>query len=176
MSNIFFTADTHFSHHNMALLRGFSSAEEHDEILIQNINNMITRQDILYILGDMCWKNTYDVFYNRINCKNIHLILGNHDKPNLKNKKLFASVSQIKNIKLDTAFISMCHFPIACWDHSHWGSWHLHGHTHGQFVGSGKCYDAGVDNNNLKPISFDDVRSIMRILKDNNNLKTNIYF
>lgn len=51
----------------------------------------------------------------------------------------------------------LCHYPLATWDRSHFGSYHLHGHSHGKHQGSGLSLDVGVDSNQFSPVSIDDV-------------------
>jgi len=57
--------------------------------------------------------------------------------------------------------IVMCHYPFAHWDREHYGSIHLHGHSHGKHVASGKILDVGVDCHNFYPISLEEVAEIM---------------
>jgi len=59
----------------------------------------------------------------------------------------------------------LCHYPLARWDRSHYGSWHLHGHCHGNYHAlDGFIFDVGVDNCNFEPISLGDVVSQMAVL------------
>jgi len=45
----------------------------------------------------------------------------------------------------------------------------LHGHSHGGLNPIGKQYDIGVDNNNFYPISYEQLRIIMKDKPDNFN-------
>ena len=57
----------------------------------------------------------------------------------------------------------LCHYPLAVWDRKHYGAWHLHGHSHGQYrPGEGFIFDAGVDTNFFSPISIDGVVGQMK--------------
>ena len=80
----FFTADTHLGHTNIIKYcnRPFKSTSEMDATIINNINEVVKSDDILYHLGDFSLGNPgYIINYlERINCKKIRLILGNHDK------------------------------------------------------------------------------------------------
>ena len=43
--------------------------------------------------------------------------------------------------------VVLCHYPIACWNRQHHGSWHLHGHSHGNYkIPEGKILDVGLDS------------------------------
>jgi calcineurin-like phosphoesterase family protein len=57
--------------------------------------------------------------------------------------------------------IVLCHYPFAEWDRKHYGSWHLHGHSHGNYHGQGLIYDVGVDTNNFTPVSLEQITEIM---------------
>lgn len=56
---IYFTSDLHLGHANVIrhCNRPFSSAEELDEVLIQNWNSRVTNNDTVYILGDLMFRN-----------------------------------------------------------------------------------------------------------------------
>lgn len=90
--NVYFTSDTHFGHKNIVRgttewenardkVRDFDTLEEHNQVLIDNINGMVKENDILYHLGDWSFGGIENIweFRRQINCRNIHLILGNHD-------------------------------------------------------------------------------------------------
>jgi len=90
MPNIFFTADMHISHANIIrhCNRPWVSIEEHDETLINNWNSVVSKKDMVYLLGDfaMIPKQTdgtprmklYRKLRLRLNGK-IFLVIGNHD-------------------------------------------------------------------------------------------------
>ena len=189
---LFFTSDTHYSHSNICsattnwsvndgYARKFDSLEDMNQRLVDNINNMVGENDILIHLGDWSFGgfDKIEEFRSQINCKNIHLVLGNHDDHISRNKeniqKLFSSVQDY--LKLDIrrpinkatvekfSFICM-HFPIISWDNMNRGVMHLFGHVHlppHLRVMEGKAMDVGVDGNGLEPISLDEV---VKILKD----------
>lgn len=89
MSQIFFTADTHFGHENIIKFckRPFKSVKNMDNQILCNINNIVKKEDTLIHLG-------YFGFQNRNNLKSIKgqiigkfiLIAGNHDNNNLRNE------------------------------------------------------------------------------------------
>jgi calcineurin-like phosphoesterase family protein len=188
---IFFTSDTHYSHANICsattnwsvnegYARKFDSLEDMNQRLVDNINNMVGEDDILIHLGDFSFGgfDKIEEFRSQINCKNIHLVLGNHDHHIERNKegvqRLFSSVQHYINLDLRRPinkattekykFVCM-HFPIASWDSMNRGVIHLHGHVHlppHLRVADGKAMDVGVDGNGLEPISLDEVLSIMK--------------
>jgi len=156
----FFTADLHLGHEGVLAMsaRPFASIEEHDDHLIENINAVVCERDRLFILGDFCWHGA-ESYAKRINCKNLHLIWGNHDRPNYG--KWFKTAEDVAEIKLpQSSFgqeaaeikVFLSHYPHAYWPASHYGSLHLYGHLHGEqeetlaalFPGR-RAMDVGVD-------------------------------
>ena len=77
-SVIRFIGDTHFGHINMALHRGFSSIEEHDEYIIDRWNSVVKKHDTTLILGDVTMEKTNYEIINRLKGFK-KVILGNHD-------------------------------------------------------------------------------------------------
>jgi len=53
------------------------------------------------------------------------------------------------------------------WPASFHGSWLLYGHSHGRLVDIGKQYDIGVDNNSFYPVSFEQIKEIMKAKESN---------
>jgi calcineurin-like phosphoesterase family protein len=188
---LFFISDTHYSHSNICsattnwsvnegYARTFDSLQDMNQRLVDNINNMVGENDILIHLGDWSFGgfDKIEEFRSQINCKNIHLVLGNHDHHIERNKegiqRLFSSVQQYlrlevrrPNGKLVEKFSFVCmHYPIASWHDMNQGVIHLHGHVHLPSelrISEGKAMDVGVDGNRLDPISMDDVLDIMEI-------------
>jgi calcineurin-like phosphoesterase family protein len=189
---LFLTSDTHFGHSNICrattkwtgadnVTRDFKSLDHMNDTLVNNINEVVGEDDILIHLGDWSFGGfeNIELFRNRINCKNVHLVLGNHDGHIERNRENIQSVFSSVNhyIKLDVRRPSqkgkgqvdkfnfvLCHFPIASWDGLNDGVIHIHGHVHlppHHRVGNGKSLDVGVDGNNLKPIDLDEVLRIM---------------
>lgn len=100
-NNIWFTSDTHYQHKNLCLgvsewddkeksCRKFQILEEMNELIVKNINDNVKENDTLYHLGDWSFGGIENIweFRKRINCKNIHLIFGNHDHHIIGNKVL----------------------------------------------------------------------------------------
>jgi calcineurin-like phosphoesterase family protein len=192
--NIWFTSDTHYDHSNICrattkwidadhITRDYKSLDHMNDHLVEQINQNVKQDDILFHLGDFSFGGLNNViqFRNRIVCNNIHLVLGNHDQHIAKDqnnlKRLFSSVQEyleldlrmyddpIKQTKLvmKQDFVLM-HYPIQSWNLMNHGSIHLHGHVHlpiYQRLGKGKMMDVGVEGNNMKPISITEVMQIM---------------
>lgn len=80
-SKIFFTSDTHFGHSNIIKFcnRPFKDAEEMDRVLIENWNNKVPEDGLVFHLGDFGWGGyqEYKKIRDQLNGK-IILIKGNH--------------------------------------------------------------------------------------------------
>lgn len=168
---IYFTADTHFAHDWMRSLRGFPTVEIHDDVILEGINETVGANDTLYHLGDFAWTQE-ESFFKRIKCKNIHLIQGNHDRA--KVGKLFKTVCDTAEIKINGDKVFLSHYPHAYWPASHYGSYHLYGHVHGQrestlnlvFPGR-RSIDVGLDNayrliGLYRPFSWAEIKEILK--------------
>jgi len=157
----FFTSDTHFGHNNIIdyCKRPFHDIDDMNDQLIENINRVVSVTDELFHLGDFAFGGGKPGdFREKINCENIHLIMGNHDphkndgSPTDALAEWFASIRSMATVKLvadhglTTAKAHLCHYPIESWRGKNNGYIHLHGHTHG-LLDSGGIWrmDIGVD-------------------------------
>jgi calcineurin-like phosphoesterase family protein len=107
---LWFTSDTHYNHANICsattqwvnpvTLRDFKSLEHMNACLVGNINEKVGQDDILFHLGDWSFGGFESIqkFRDQIVCKNIHLILGNHDHHIANNhegvQSLFSSINK----------------------------------------------------------------------------------
>lgn len=93
---------------------------------------------------------------------NKFLIKGNHDR-NTSLKDGWGGIFDFKEIKVEGQHITLCHFSLRTWNHSHHGSWSLFGHSHGTLPDdpNSLSIDVGVDCHNYFPISFEEVKRIM---------------
>lgn len=171
-----FTADTHFGHANIIrhCRRPFGCVSEMDDELIRRINERVASDDWLYHLGDFSFRGGDPAGYrDRIRCRNVVLILGNHDPQTVSGAvraefaSLFREVHHLLKIKVahdgGHQLIVLCHYAMRVWDRSHHGTWHLYGHSHGTLPDdpSSLSWDVGVDANQFAPLSLDDLAAIM---------------
>jgi calcineurin-like phosphoesterase family protein len=171
---LFFTSDPHYGHENILKYchRPFSSIEEHDEELIRLWNETVPEDGIVFILGDIgfCSETYLKTILNRLNGK-IYWIIGNHDwrriTPGIMNR--FECITQQMVITVDNKLVYLNHFPFLCYpDSDRHPVYQFFGHVHsGPLSGSSdisklvhlnkRQYDVGLDNNEYKPISFQDI-------------------
>lgn len=181
----FFTSDTHFGHNNIIKYtqRPFANSREMDEAMIARWNEAVDERDTIYHLGDFSLSDAKFVehIFPRLNGR--IKVLGNHwhhDKrwiPQGFGKTRFVSASEIpveilppivvlsfKHIrnKGRPQVIVLCHYAMAKWDRGHHGSWHLYGHSHGAYSNGGLSMDVGVDCNDFRPFSLEEVTERMQ--------------
>ena len=176
-NKVYFTADTHFNHANIIKFcnRPFKNVEQMNETLIANWNYVVGENDIVFHLGDFClggaaeWTKLLD----RLNGK-IYLILGNHDLKNIRQGFIqrFEHVALQMFIMVDKQKMYLAHYPFLCFEGGYKDVWQLFGHVHTRKNNTGidaerlqylypTQYDVGVDNNDFKPVSFEEVKSII---------------
>lgn len=132
---IYFISDLHFGHSNIIRFdnRPFTSVEEMDNTLITNWNNVITNDDLVYILGDISWYNSQKAceILKQLKGKKI-LIRGNHDKftNDINYKKQFIEITDYKDIVVNNQLIILSHYPIMFWKKQWRNVIHLYGHVH----------------------------------------------
>lgn len=167
---IYFTSDLHFSHGNIIkhANRPFRSADEMDSVLIRNWNNTVSNEDEVYVLGDFTMKGPEiaENFIYTLNGK-IHLIKGNHDRfvdNKTFDKTLLEEITNYKEMVYQNTRFMLFHYPILEWNHYFRNAIHLHGHQHNHkdYNLENKKnkllrYDVGVDANDFKPVSIDDI-------------------
>lgn len=177
MSNLFFTSDVHFGHSNIIKFcnRPFASVEEMNEGLIERWNAVVNPGDTVWSLGDfafMPFDKTMEVI-KRLN-GDLHMVLGNHDQKIAQNRKelldsgLVKEIRDYKELSHNKQRICLFHYAQRAWNGSHYGSWQLFGHTHGDMEPYGKSVDVGVDSPYVtgeapyRPFSFEEVEAFMR--------------
>jgi len=151
------------------------STDNMDEEIIHNINNLVSSDDILYFLGDFCRPglSTKEAkkYRERIRCKTMHFVRGNHDKPGYDS--IFSTADDVLVHELPQGMFFLSHYPHATWHRSHRGSFHLYGHEHATFEDKmnhlfpkRRSMDVGVDNAAIllgayRPFSVEEVVSIL---------------
>jgi calcineurin-like phosphoesterase family protein len=189
-----FSSDLHIAHTNVIHLskRPFKNVEEMEQTIIANFNKLVKPDDVLYLLGDVSLgkKDSWIRFLDSLVCKNVILVVGNHDKWASIPKDMVLGVFEVVRIRMHRKTFLLSHYPYRC---SIWrvlrkrlhpstlskkrpkdtGLWLLHGHDHRatQLVDyHPRMFSVGVDANNFKPISIDEIISIIQ-KKEKTNVK-----
>ena len=184
--NVFITSDCHFSHKNIcrgvtgwrttdgkipiSSTRDFPTLDLMNDTIVNNINSKVGQDDTLIMLGDIAFGGfeNITIFLDRLICKNIHLVLGNHDHHISNNRggiqDMFLSVQNYLEANINGENFVMTHYPFESWNGLNKGVIHLHGHVHlpaSRKWGNGKRLDVGVDGNNLFPYSLTEIVHMM---------------
>ena len=131
----FYISDLHIGHKNILAFdsRPFFTLVEMHDCLIANWNSRVTKNDEVYILGDMFWRNEEaPKILSQLKGRK-YLVLGNHDRVNAEMAKHFVWCDRrLEYIKDEGQKVVLCHYPIAHWDgQDHTPQTiHLYGHIH----------------------------------------------
>lgn len=174
--NIFFIADTHFGHKNACVftkedgskLRPWNSAEEMNEQLVKNWNEVVRKQDKVYHLGDVAIPRKGLDVLARLNGDKI-LIRGNHDIFKLKDYLLYFHDIRGAYVRDNIIFT---HVPIHPESKSRFKA-NVHGHLHARRVmkeldNKKMVYDpfyfcVSVENIDFRPIAYEEILKIYNI-------------
>ena len=183
---VWITSDTHYHHKNIcrgvtnwrtqegdipvSSTRDFRDLDEMDSTIVNNINLKVGPNDTLIHLGDVAFGGYERIgqFLDRLVCKNIHLVLGNHDQNIVKNKEdiqsRFLSIQNYLEANICDVDFVLCHYPLQSWNNLNKGVIHLHGHCHLSFQnkwGNGKRLDVGMDGNGMYPYKITEIVHMM---------------
>ena len=179
--DVFFTTDFHLFHNNVIRFdnRPFKDVHEMHVAIEERWNEVVGPKDVVIYLGDLSFARREDKQYvenmlDRLN-GTMHFVLGNHDKyDEIKKMSRFVSVQDYLEVRInhfdnsdsrvETLFCCM-HYPIYSWNKAHHGSYHIHGHCHGNlhhgedasFYNNRRVIDAGCMLHDYRPISYKEV-------------------
>lgn len=178
---IYFTSDTHFYHNNIIKYcdRPFVSIEEMNDRIIENWNDKVPKDSIVFHLGDFAFCSEYNLkeLVSQLNGY-IILIKGNHDsKNNNFLESIFPEVYSQFHLVVNKQLIYLNHFPLLCYPKH---AWNFFGHVHSKpgisnidtprlKYCTSTQYDVGVDLNNYTPLAFCEVRDKIQAQIDNNS-------
>ena len=177
----FWTSDQHIGHLNIVryCARPFADVHEMREVIIARYNEMVGPDDLVYHLGDVAMDEKYVApFVTRLNGRKI-LISGNHDKchPCHKNHErmrrkylTYGFEDVLTHTFYEPLGVAMCHLPYAG-DHKddrfpehrpkNEGKPLLCGHIHEKWREHGPMLNVGVDANDFRPVTEDQVRQFV---------------
>lgn len=188
----FWTSDLHFQHIKAVedFRRGiFNSLDEMNYGIVNNINNVVTENDTLFILGDVFFQPKKKLEENKnilsnIRCKDIRVAVGNHDSIGslvaigFKPENIF----ETKLIKIQSVEFVIGHFPYVDFINERdrkdraWLPFpsmminpstgkpfnRLSGHVHESWRIRPHNLNVGVDTNNFKPLSENDIMDLFK--------------
>ena len=98
----------------------------------------------------------------------------NHEGAALQNKKHFQWIKEYHELKVrdpdcsnGVQRIILFHYAMRVWRGDSRGNWHLYGHSHGNLpdLEDRLSFDIGVDCHDFYPLSYDEVKAIMKTKK-----------
>ncbi len=168
----FFTADYHLGHFNIIKYCGrpFKTLEEMNETIIRNHNERVKEGDEIYYIGDFCFKNSLggkpgegtpnkaSEYLKRLNGRFI-FIKGNHDRNN--SLKIITESASINYGGKRVYLVHNPDFVSTDYDINFVG--HIHQHWKFKRIRRGEritdCINVGVDVNDFKPKTFEELIS-----------------
>lgn len=175
----FWTSDLHLGHRMVSEIRGFESPDIHDQVLADNWDEVVRKDDIIYIIGDLTLQNPAAVV-EWVNARpgRKRLICGNHDSCHPMHRRyhrtmpayleMFETVMPFERRRFGYLNVLMSHFPYQGagegereleerypqWRLPDLGLPLLHGHTHSSnILSTGRMIHVGLDAHHLAPVS-----------------------
>ena len=177
-----YTGDNHFGHRNIVELsnRPFASVEEMDAEMVRRWNENVKHNDNVYIVGDMFFRCDYvEDILKQLKGKK-HLIIGNHDSSWLNTidvSRYFESIDEYCYTSENGIGLFLCHRPQLSYKHDKRArNYMIHGHIHNDtdldywpvLCKRERILNAGVDINDFRPVSFEELVENNSIFKQNN--------
>jgi len=154
----FLTADFHLGETRLETLnRPFTDTTEMAEVLIENHNAVVAKNDLVYVVGDVLWKgadpNKWMPFIDRFNGRKT-LIRGNQDRPFTDEQfsKYFERiVPEGDGIELDIEGLPcyITHYPTR----GRKDRFTICGHVHSAWRIQKNAFNCGLDANHFRPTS-----------------------
>lgn len=166
MSRVFFTSDLHFGHKNLVNGLRKMTVEHSDKTIISNWNNLITKRDIVYVLGDITMENPQLLpLYLKQLKGEIRVVGGNHD--DLKCCKVLQELGIPVMGTLNYKGFLCTHVPVHPTQIEQFRG-NIHGHIHlsGNIEGlgdynppelEGRYYNVNTEFHHYTPVLFDDI-------------------
>lgn len=164
MSAVYFISDLHFGHKKILQfadgLREGVCPDTHDEALVRKWNNVVSKRDLTYVLGDVLFDHTKADILLELNGRKI-LVRGNHDE-RLRTYQWLKYFEEVYGVhKYKQHWLS--HAPIHTDELR--GRENIHGHVHAKSIckASGdidrRYINVCVEALNGYPINYRDIQS-----------------
>lgn len=186
---ILFTSDLHLGHRNVLRFckRPWDNEKDMYDGIIENWNNTVGDNDIVFVLGDVFWFNdsrTIKKTLDKLKGKEIYILPGNHDdfrsyhrvtdtRIHLCEDVVVCWITQDGQKKKE---VWMSHYPMMTWPHRENGAYQFFGHIHSKFGGRHdevdqnlplhyNQVDVGCDYWNYQPVSLDILETQIKLNK-----------
>jgi calcineurin-like phosphoesterase family protein len=153
---IFFTADWHLGETRLELMRRPFTFSEYNKILIDRHNQRVSKNDTVYVNGDVLYRNADPEYLKLVSAFNGRKILirGNHDR-HISDHDFLHYFEQVipegEGVELDDLYIT--HYPTR----ARIDKFNLTGHIHDAWKFQLNCINVGVDVHNFSPVSLDEI-------------------
>lgn len=167
MSKVYFTSDLHLGHTSLIKNLRNMSVDEHDDLIIDNWNKVVSKHDKVYVLGDFVMeKHNLIPKYLKSLKGDIVLVCGNHDTPRCCVEFNRLNIPTLGVLKYKGFLCT--HTPVNfVFGENRRGN--IHGHIHsnkGIMFGTDRYneelpahtyYNVNVEFNDYKPVLFEDI-------------------
>lgn len=165
MSTTYFASDLRLGHRRILEFgRNFLDLETHNKTIIEAINDTVKPTDKLYLLGDLAFNSEFWRL-SALHCKNITVVLGNHDYPN----KVDLIRSALPDVKLAGCLeerwkgfgkVFITHIPIHPSQLDARARINIHGHLHNRTLPDPRYVNVSMEQlEGWKPISKEKIIS-----------------
>ncbi len=160
MPERWFISDTHFGHANILLfepeLRPFKTIEEHDDFIIEEWNAVVQKNDVIYHLGDVAFRD-FPIY--KLGFLNGHkrLIMGNHDQYS----RLQGLFEEFNGVKYWKDGILLSHVPVHIGQMERF-KFNFHGHLHSKKLDDPRYFNLSCEWTCNRPINYDELKERMR--------------
>lgn len=162
MSKVFFTSDLHFGHKKLCEnVRGMTM-EESNEYIVKQWNSVVSKRDIVYVLGDIVREDSsYLHWLDKLN-GTIYVVGGNHDDRKVCKKLRELGITVLGCLKY-RGFICT-HIPVHPSElREHRAN--IHGHLHRLYYGKESnihelgilYYNVNCEHHDYKPVNIEDI-------------------
>lgn len=163
---IFLTSDTFFGRELTAIERGFESAEEMDDVIIDNWNSAVTDKDVVIHLGNFGWdpiSSESAMIHLRGQIKFFPAIYDSHlpDMSLIKLGRHQIASNSITELPKDKLVVS--HWPLLDWRGKSEGIIHAHGGNIKTDVNNGYRFNVNIQYWNFRPIELEFLREMTEI-------------
>lgn len=167
-TNRWLCSDHHLYHERIlefcAEQRPFDSVEEMNEVIIERHNSLVNPKDHVFFVGDVVMGDPVEnlKIVERMNGIK-HLIGGNHDKLRSKMaeyQKYFVSIEAYREFGHNSDIVS--HYPVHPQQLDTRYKFNVHGHLHNVVLDDPRYVNICLDNRNLYPTSWEQIRDEVR--------------
>jgi len=170
MSDIYFSSDHHFYHHNIIKYcnRPFHNVDEMNSAMITKWNEVVKPNDFVYYLGDFAFAKPEQMqaIFSSLNGTKILAGIGNHDNGAVKRLSWSSPPTKFANLLFKEEWHYLSHYPTDIISEADTKKfkhkYYFHGHCHGTGGIHKNKIDVGVDCWGYSPIIIEQLIQTMK--------------